>query len=76
MQHVFSLHFSYRAFLPYYRGEVSRLEVIDTCGRTLWIHCRHFRRFVSVHGLHGWFCLTLGPSGEFIALDKCQSGDA
>ncbi|PKG59042.1 DUF2835 family protein, partial [Shewanella sp. GutDb-MelDb] len=38
----FSLNISYEDFLPYYRGQVTKVEVVDTAGRTLWISARHF----------------------------------
>lgn len=69
MEFIFSLNLSYREFMPYYRGDVDKVEVHDRQGRTLWINCRHFRRFLTPSGIRGWFRLVLDDKGEVISLE-------
>ena len=69
MEFFFSLHLSYREFMPYYKGYVDKVEVHDRQGKILWINCRHFRRFLTSSGIHGEFKLTVNKQGEFISLE-------
>ena len=69
MEFFFSLHLSYREFMPYYRGDVDKVEVHDRQGKTLWINCRHFRRFLTSTGIQGNFKLVVDKQGNFISLE-------
>ncbi|GIU07409.1 MULTISPECIES: DUF2835 domain-containing protein [unclassified Shewanella] len=67
----FPLNISYQEFLPYYRGEVNQVEVVDTKGRTLWINARHFRPFLSSMGIKAYFKMVVDSQGNLISLSKC-----
>jgi hypothetical protein len=66
----FSLHLSVDQFLLYYQGAASKIEVVDSRGRRLWIHGRHFRPFVTENGIQGQFELELDKNGNFLSLTK------
>ena len=55
--------------MPYYRGDVDKVEVFDRTGTRLWINCRHFRRFLTPSGIHGRFRLLLDEKGNVESLD-------
>ncbi|MCL1037517.1 DUF2835 domain-containing protein [Shewanella submarina] len=69
MEFIFSLNLTYREFMPYYRGDVDKVEVQDRRGTRLWINCRHFRRFLTPSGIHGWFRLVLNEKGDVVSLE-------
>ncbi|MGS0680781.1 DUF2835 domain-containing protein [Shewanella sp. 125m-7] len=64
----FPLNVSYQEFLPYYRGEVNKVEVVDVKGRTLWINARHFRPFLTSSGIKAYFAMTVDAHGNLISL--------
>ncbi|ABZ76921.1 conserved hypothetical protein [Shewanella halifaxensis HAW-EB4] len=64
------MNISYQAFLPYYRGEINKVEVVDVDGRTLWISARHFRPFLTINGIKAYFNMTVDSQGNLISLDK------
>ncbi|ABV87259.1 DUF2835 domain-containing protein [Shewanella pealeana] len=66
----FPLNISYQEFLPYYRGEVNKVEVVDIKGRTLWINARHFRPFLSSTGIKAYFNMVVDSQGNLISLTK------
>ncbi|WOT03782.1 DUF2835 family protein [Shewanella youngdeokensis] len=68
--HVFQFAFnmSYQDFLPYYKGQATKVEVIDTKGRTLWISARHFRPFFSRTGIRAHFEMVVDTKGNLINL--------
>ncbi|WP_394205813.1 DUF2835 family protein [Shewanella waksmanii] len=71
MEFNFSVSISYKDFLQYYQGYVDKIEVRDHhSGKTLWIHARYFRKFLTVNGLQGQFKLILNKQGEFESLTK------
>ncbi|MGI2258412.1 DUF2835 domain-containing protein [Shewanella sp. GXUN23E] len=70
MEYIFSLHLSYREFLPYYQGLVDKVEVHAHGGQTLWVHCRHFRPFFTSAGIQGQFRLTLNRDGKLVSLER------
>ncbi|MCK8045519.1 DUF2835 domain-containing protein [Shewanella sp. 1CM18E] len=69
-QFQFPLNISYQEFLPYYRGEVNKVEVVDVKGQTLWINAKHFRRFLTSSGIRAYFCMTIDAQGNLISLEK------
>ncbi|MCL1130303.1 DUF2835 domain-containing protein [Shewanella sairae] len=69
-QFTFPLNITYQEFLPYYRGEVNKVEVVDVSGRTLWINARHFRPFLTSTGIRCYFSMTLDAQGNLIKLAK------
>ncbi|WP_076413630.1 DUF2835 domain-containing protein [Shewanella sp. UCD-KL12] len=69
----FSMNISYHDFQQYYRGQADKVEVRDTKGRVLWIHGRHFRRFLTSLGIQGQFKLVLTEQGELVSLCKLKS---
>ncbi len=73
MTFYFSMNISYHDFQQYYRGQADKVEVRDTNGKILWIHGRHFRRFLTRLGIQGQFKLELTPEGELVSLCKLQS---
>ncbi|MGM8891950.1 DUF2835 domain-containing protein [Psychrobacter sp. 1Y1] len=66
----FPLNISYQTFLPYYRGEINKVEVIDLNGQTLWINARHFRPFLTREGIKAYFTMTVDSQGNLISLIK------
>lgn len=70
MNFYFSLNVSYRDFQQYYLGKVDKVEVHDNHGRTLWIHGRHFRRFLTRSGIQGQFKMELNAQGQLVSLCK------
>lgn len=66
----FSLNITYHDFQQFYRGEANKVEVHDSHGRTLWIHGRHFRRFLTRSGIVGQFKMELNAQGELLSLCK------
>jgi hypothetical protein len=66
----FPLNISYQDFLPYYRGQVTKVEVVDTAGRTLWISARHFRPFFTRSGIRAYFEMVVDAQGNLISLNK------
>ncbi|MCF1427219.1 MAG: DUF2835 domain-containing protein [Shewanella sp.] len=70
MEYTFSLHLSYREFLPYYQGVVDKVEVHAHSGQRLWVHCRHFRPFFTSAGIHGHFRLKLDAGGKLVSLER------
>lgn len=70
MTFFFSIQISYRDFLSYYQGYVDKVEVKEMGGKTLWIHARHFRPFLTPSGLVGNFKLVLDESGNFQSLTR------
>ncbi|MCG9696497.1 DUF2835 domain-containing protein [Shewanella sp. Isolate11] len=64
----FYLHINYQQFLDYYQGHANKVEVVEQGGKTLLIHARHFRPFLTSAGLSGQFQLTLDTSGQFQSL--------
>ena len=66
----FSMQFNYAEYLPFYRGDIDRIEVRSYQGQVLWIHPRHFRRFVTASGLKGNFELQLDQDGRLLSLTK------
>ncbi|MCL1145885.1 DUF2835 domain-containing protein [Shewanella sp. 10N.261.52.F9] len=69
-QFQFGLNITYQEFLPYYRGEINKVEVIDLTGRTLWINARHFRPFLTSVGIKAYFRMTIDAQGNLITLIK------
>ncbi|ACJ29542.1 Conserved hypothetical protein [Shewanella piezotolerans WP3] len=66
----FPLNISYEDFLPYYRGQVTKVEVVDLAGRTLWISARHFRPFFTRSGIKAYFEMVVDSQGNLIQLNK------
>ncbi|WP_309247246.1 DUF2835 domain-containing protein [Shewanella sp. VB17] len=66
----FSLNVNYQDFERYYQGHVNKVEVSDSKGKKLWIHCRHFRPFVTRAGIQGQFKLELNKNGDLLSLIK------
>ena len=69
-QFQFPLNISYQEFLPYYRGEVNKVEVVDSKGQTLWVNAKHFRPFLTSNGIRAYFCMTIDGQGNLISLKK------
>jgi len=67
---VFPLHINYDDFLPYYRGQITKIEVVDTTGRKLWIGARHFRTFFTAAGIKSYFEMEIDAQGNLIRLSK------
>ncbi|AVV82066.1 hypothetical protein GCM10007984_25050 [Shewanella putrefaciens] len=70
MEFYFKLTISYRDFLPYYQGIADKVEVRESQGRILWINGRHFRRFLTEEGIHGYFKLVVDDKGQFVSLNR------
>ncbi|GIU16879.1 hypothetical protein TUM4261_35850 [Shewanella sp. c952] len=67
---LFPLNISYEDFLPYYRGQVTKVEVVDSTGRTLWISARHFRPFFTRSGIKAYFKMVVDAQGNLIQLNR------
>ncbi|MCG9755560.1 DUF2835 domain-containing protein [Shewanella insulae] len=70
MTFTFPMQVSYQDFLNYYQGSIDKIEVIDCSGKTLWIHARHFRPFLTTSGIRGHFRLQLDDNGKFVSLEQ------
>jgi L-asparaginase II len=64
----FSLNVSFQEFERYYQGHVSKVEVHDQNGKTLWINGRHFRPFLTRSGIKGQFKMELTSAGDLLSL--------
>ncbi|QYK14642.1 DUF2835 domain-containing protein [Shewanella rhizosphaerae] len=70
MIYTFPMQVSYQEFLNYYQGSIDKIEVKDSSGKTLWIHARHFRPFLTTSGIRGYFRLQLDDQGKLVSLTQ------
>ncbi|MBV7314612.1 DUF2835 domain-containing protein [Shewanella sp. NIFS-20-20] len=66
----FSIQLNYGEFLPYYQGEINRVEVRSHQGQVLWVHARHLRRFLTSNGIRGTFEIQIDENGRLLSLNK------
>lgn len=66
----FSLAITAAQYQRYYRGEASSVVVHTTTGLKLALPAANLRRFVTIDGIHGDFCLTADANHRMIALER------
>ncbi|MEW6992407.1 DUF2835 domain-containing protein [Colwelliaceae bacterium 6441] len=69
MEYFFSLNMSSQDFLPYYQGKVLNIVVTSTSGQRVQFPAIHMRKFLTVNGVSGFFCLKT-ENNKFISLAK------
>jgi hypothetical protein len=71
MKYYFTLRLSASEFLPYYQGTVKNVQVKTELGLKVEFPAMHLRKFVTLTGIDGYFCLET-QQNKFLSLSKMK----
>jgi hypothetical protein len=71
MKYYFSLKLSATEFMPYYQGIVQNIQVTTEQGIKVKFPAMHLRKFVTLTGIGGYFCLET-QQNKFLSLSKLK----
>ena len=69
MKYYFSIKITTNEFLPYYQGTIQNVVVTTTQGVKVQFPAMHLRKYLTVNGIQGDFCLQT-QQNKFLSLSK------
>ena len=71
MKYYFSIKITTNEFLPYYQGKIQNVVVTTTQGVKVQFPAMHLRKYLTVNGVQGYFCLQT-QHNKFLSLSKLK----
>jgi len=71
MKYFFSINITANEFLPYYQGSIQNVVVTTSQGTKVQFPAMHLRRYLTVSGIQGYFCLQT-QQNKFLSLEKLK----
>ena len=71
MKYYFSIKVTANEFLPYYQGSIQNVVVTTTQGVKVQFPAMHLRKYLTVSGIQGDFCLQTAQN-KFLSLSKLR----